>query len=234
MHEAGGARSPHAAFAVLRHAHYRGAAISGEPVLGSIEAREAAAVHADPHAPVAVMRQRAYITHRQPVRIVRLRRIDPETVAIPACHAILGTDPQIALGVFGDAGGDGVRQAVVLAEVLEHRVGHADPADAGRRSRSHRRGRRGGDRASGRHPCARREPAGQHQASAGASAPWRARVTRLDLIAAPATHSFALLACCPTAGCPNFRTGAWRCDPTRGQHPRDEAPLVIVGAVTGN
>jgi hypothetical protein len=234
MHEAGRARRPHAAFAVLRHAHHGGAAIPGEPVLGRIEAREAAAVHADPHASVAVMRQRAHITHGQPVRIVRPRRIDPETIAIPTCHAILGTGPQIALGVFGDAGGDGVRQAVVLAEVLEHRVGHAAPADAGRRSRSRRRGRRGGDRASGRHPCTRREPPGQHQANAGAPARWHARVTRPDLIAAPATHSFALLACCPTAGCPNLRTGVWRCDPTRGHAARNEAHSVIVGAGAGN
>jgi len=204
VHQPGGAGRPHAALGVRRQAQHGRTSEAREPVLVGLEAGEAAAVQADPDAAQAVARDRAHEADRQAVRIVRLRVVDAEAVAVPAGDAVLRARPQVALGVLGDAGGDGVRQAVVLAQVFEHGVGHADPADAGGRGRGGdgRRRRRCRFRgARGQAQERQREAAGERATAAGA------RACPFDLIASPPTHSFALLACCPVACHPASRCG---------------------------
>src|SRR5207237_2706490 len=118
VHQARGARAPHAALGIGRQLQHRRAAEAREIVGRRLEAGEAAAVHADPDAALGVADDGAHVAHRQAARIVRPRRVDLEAVAVPAREAVLRAGPEVALGVLGDAGGDGVLQAVVLAQVL--------------------------------------------------------------------------------------------------------------------
>src|SRR5579859_7732812 len=102
-----------------------------ETVAVAVVAGEPAGTGADPQPTLGVGMKRLNIAIGQAVRVLRIRLIAAETIAVPTGEAALGADPQKACAVLGQRYRHRVRQPLLAAVVLKDGFDQIGPAFGG-------------------------------------------------------------------------------------------------------